>query len=102
MAGAAILATATLIMDADAAYADSKTIQLPYTTATDLKSKCDAANGKFEVIGSAYSCDANGGTVNCDSDTKKCSGYTKSASLRGHSSLPARAEDLPQFSPAQD
>ena len=102
LAGAAILATATLIMDAGAAYAESKDFKLPYTTKADLKSKCDAAKGEFNDYGSDYTCSSKGGAVACNSQKKTCRGATSSASANHHSRLPARVQDMPQLSPAED
>lgn len=102
LAGAAILATATLIMDAGAAYAESKVFKLPYTTKADLKSKCDAAKGEFDDIVSDYVCSSKGGAVACNSETKTCTGVTSSASANHHSRLPLRVQEMPQLSPADD
>ena len=102
IAGVVILATATLIMPADAAYADRKTIELPYTTKADLKSKCDAAKGEFDDLGPTYQCYSKGNSVTCDSQKKTCTAVTKFARMHRLSPVPGRVQKMPDLSPAED
>ena len=78
---AALLLIAALPPLVDAAHAEIKLIALKHVSYNDLKSKCDAAGGKFDSVGkSDYWCQTkDGSSVTCNAE--KCTGTTKAADM---------------------